>query len=120
MRIVVALARMAAEPWQQAIDEARRALGVAAEIEPWSGRATAARYALVWQPPAELFQHERDLRVVFNLGAGVEALLAQTALPPQLPVVRLVDAGMATLIAGYVCFSVSRLTRGLHRFRGAP
>ncbi len=118
MRIVVALARMAAEPWQQAIDEALRALGVAAEIEPWSGRATAARYALVWQPPAELFQHERDLRVVFNLGAGVEALLAQTALPPQLPVVRLVDAGMATVMAEYVCFAIARITRGLHRFGG--
>jgi len=54
---------------------------VAAEIEVWAGSATAARYALVWQPPAELFALERDLRVMFNLGAGVEALLAQAALP---------------------------------------
>ena len=78
--------------------------------------AIGARYALVWLPPAELFEVERDLEVVFNLGAGVDRLLANAVVPERLPIVRLVDAGMAVRMAEYVCFAIARTTRGLERF----
>ena len=36
---------------------------------------SGAEAALVWRPPAELFAHEQGIRTLFNLGAGVDALL---------------------------------------------
>ena len=70
----------------------------------------------MWLPPAELFEVEHDLQVVFNLGAGVDRLLANAVVPERLPIVRLVDAGMAARMAEYVCFAIARATRGLERF----
>ncbi|MBC7982571.1 MAG: glyoxylate/hydroxypyruvate reductase A, partial [Candidatus Obscuribacterales bacterium] len=107
-------------PWQNGITRAFSDAGVVAEVVAWDSRqprsAIGARYALVWLPTAELFEVERDLEVVFNLGAGVDRLLANAVVPARLPIVRLVDAGMAVRMAEYACFSIARATRGLERF----
>jgi glyoxylate/hydroxypyruvate reductase A len=47
------------------------------------------------------------LQTLFNIGAGVDALL-QLRLPPSLSVVRLDDAGMSVQMAEYVCHAVIR------------
>ncbi len=103
-------------PWQNGITRAFSEAGLAAEVVPWERTAIGARYALVWLPPAELFEVEHDVEVVFNLGAGVDRLLANAVVPERLPIVRLVDAGMAVRMAEYVCFAIARVTRGLERF----
>jgi glyoxylate/hydroxypyruvate reductase A len=118
LRIAIALSRMTAEPWREAVAEACAEAGIAADVQLWNGAPLQARYAAVWLPPAELFERERELRVLFNVGAGVEGLLALPSLPPQLPLIRLVDAGMAPKMAEYVCFFIARITRGLDRFGG--
>jgi len=109
---------MNSEAWIPPLREACTAAGVAAQFEVFEGRALGARYAVVWLPPAELFTVESDLRAVFNAGAGVDRLLAMPSLPLGLPVLRLVDAGMAPKMAEYVCFFIARITRGLDRFGG--
>jgi len=118
VRIAVALSSMNSAEWIAPLREACSAAGVAASIEPFEGRPLDARYAVVWLPPAELFAAEPNLRVLFNAGAGVERLLALPGVPPQLPILRLVDAGMAPKMAEYVCFFIARITRNLHRFGG--
>jgi glyoxylate/hydroxypyruvate reductase A len=118
VRIAVALSSMKSEEWTGPLREACAAAGVAAQFEAWDGRRIDARYAVVWLPPAELFAVEAGLRAVFNAGAGVERLLAMPGLPANLPIVRLVDAGMAPKMAEYACFYVARITRGLDRFGG--
>ena len=117
-RIAIALTRMTAEPWRDAIAEACAEAGFQADVELWSGKPTGAQYAAVWLPPDEFFRDERDLKVLFNVGAGSEGLLAMPSLPPSLPLLRLVDAGMAPKMAEYVCFFIARITRGLDRFTG--
>jgi glyoxylate/hydroxypyruvate reductase A len=89
-------------------------------LQPWRERPIGARYAIVWLPPAALFAAEPDLRAVFNLGAGVDALIARGVVPAGVPIVRLVDAGMGAKVAEYVCFAVARITRGLQRFAPPP
>lgn len=118
VRIAVALSSMNSAEWLAPLREACAAAGVPALIEPFEGKPVDARYAVVWLPPAELFAVERNLRVLFNAGAGVERLLALPGVPEQLPILRLVDAGMAPKMAEYVCFYIARITRGLHRFGG--
>ena len=57
--------------------------------------AKGVDYALVWKPTPEVFDRVRVRRAIFNLGAGVDSLLAVHTLPDDVPVVRLEDAGMA-------------------------
>lgn len=71
-------------------------------------------YALVWKPDPEAFRRVRVRRAIFNLGAGVDALLAVPTLPPAVPIVRLEDAGMAEQMAEYAALAV------LREFRDAP
>jgi glyoxylate/hydroxypyruvate reductase A len=118
VRVAVALANMNPEAWIAPLRETCAAAGVAAQFDVFDGRPLGARYAVVWLPPEELFTVESGLRAVFNVGAGVERLLALPSLPPNLPILRLVDAGMAPKMAEYVCFFVARITRGLDRFGG--
>ena len=106
------------QPWldgfAQALPEAR--------LSVWAqGAAQDADYAVVWQPPAEMLRGRTDLRAVFNLGAGVDAILglrAQSpdAIPEGLPIVRLDDAGMAAQMGEYVTHAVLRFFRRLDEY----
>jgi glyoxylate/hydroxypyruvate reductase len=88
-----------------------------ADLREWQpGDRAPADFAVVWRPPRELFEGRTDLRAVFNLGAGVDAILALEhanpgALPRQAQLVRLEDSGMAPQMAEYVTHAVLRYMR---------
>lgn len=90
-----------------------------AEIIVWKPDmpATDADYAIVWQPPQALFETERRLKAVFNLGAGIDGLLRLPNLPQGIPVVRLEDAGMSVQMAEYVAYYVIEASRDLALYR---
>ncbi len=90
-----------------------------AEVIVWQddGRSHDAEYAVVWHPPAALFARERNLKALFNLGAGVDGLLALNALPADLPVIRLEDAGMSVQMAEFVIHQVVERTRDMAVYR---
>jgi glyoxylate/hydroxypyruvate reductase A len=95
-------------------DEWRRALAAAlpdAAIAVWPDAPAAPDYALVWKPPADFFARVRPAKAIFNLGAGVNALLDAPSLPDGVPVIRLEDAGMAVQMAEYVTLAVLRAYR---------
>ena len=62
---------------------------------------------MVWAPPQAFFDQQTALKAVFNIGAGVDALM-KLRLPAGVPVVRLDDAGMSVQMAEYVCHAVIR------------
>ncbi len=66
-----------------------------------------ADYAVVWAPPQAFIDSQQSLKAIFNIGAGVDALM-KLRLPAGVPVVRLDDAGMAVQMAEYVCHAVIR------------
>ncbi|WP_459618081.1 2-hydroxyacid dehydrogenase [Bordetella sp. 2513F-2] len=84
-----------------------------AEVVMWrpGQEPVDAEVAVVWNPPAALFERERKLRVAFNLGAGVDALFRLPTLPADLPIVRLEDAGMAVQMAEYAAWALVRASR---------
>ena len=88
-----------------------------ADVREWQpGDDAPADFAVVWQPPRELLAARAGLRAVFNLGAGVDAILAQErASPGTLPrgalLVRLEDSGMAQQMSEYVMHAVLRYQR---------
>ncbi|MEO1102427.1 MAG: glyoxylate/hydroxypyruvate reductase A [Pseudomonadota bacterium] len=63
------------------------------------------RYALTWKPPEGLLRSLPNLEVVFNLGAGVDAVLSDPDLP-NVPLVRLVDDNLADRMAEWVTLQV--------------
>lgn len=75
------------------------------------GPAIGAEIAVVWQPPADIFQREPGLRAVFNLGAGVDALLRLPGLSKNVAIVRLEDGGMAVQMAEYAIYALTRASR---------
>lgn len=73
-------------------------------------------YLAAWQPPPELLTQLPRLKGIVNLGAGVDALLNNPALPAGVPIVKLRDAGMARLIADYVRYGVLYYQRDFDRY----
>jgi len=69
------------------------------------------RYALTWKPPEGLLPALPNLEVIFNLGAGVDAVLSDPELP-DLPLVRLVDENLADRMAEWVTLQVLAHHRG--------
>jgi glyoxylate/hydroxypyruvate reductase A len=108
MRVLFAYPNEVADPWLVAL---RLALpDIAFSVWNPSGPPVGADAALVWRPPKALFEQEPTLKVIFNLGAGVDALLA-TDIPAAIRIVRLEDAGMALQMAEYAAFALARLSR---------
>jgi len=103
MKITFCCTDTKAEPWLAGL---RAALPVA-QVDVWQPGAPAADHAVVWAPPQQFFDEQPQLKGVFNIGAGVDALL-KLRLPPQAVVVRLDDAGMSVQMAEYVCHAVIR------------
>jgi glyoxylate/hydroxypyruvate reductase A len=85
-----------------------------AEVRVWTpGLAWRADYATLWHPAGEVLAGQTGLKAVFNLGAGVEALLSRITLPPGVPLIRLEDAGMGRQMGEYVTWAVLRYFRRL-------
>jgi glyoxylate/hydroxypyruvate reductase A len=103
MRIAVCLTDNRPEPWIASL----QAELPQAHIEAWSPGLAPVDHAVVWAPPQQLLDEQPQLRGLFNIGAGVDALL-KLRLPPQTRVVRLDDAGMSVQMAEYVCHALIR------------
>jgi glyoxylate/hydroxypyruvate reductase len=70
-----------------------------------AGNPEDVHYAAVWKPaPGELAAFP-NLRVIFNLGAGVDALMADKSLP-QVPLVRVVVGDFTARMTEYVVLHV--------------
>lgn len=102
------------EPWLLGL---RNALPQA-RVSLWQSGDEAADYAVVWSPPQQFFDEQVQLKAVFNIGAGVDALL-KLRWPPTAKLVRLEDAGMAVQMAEYVCQAVIRHFRELDAIESA-
>ncbi|MFT6591245.1 MAG: glyoxylate/hydroxypyruvate reductase A, partial [Rhodoferax sp.] len=91
------------EPWLTGLQQALPG----AQVSLWQAGAPPADHAVVWAPSQQFFDEQPQLKGVFNIGAGVDALL-KLRLSPQAVVVRLDDAGMSVQMAEYVCHAVIR------------
>lgn len=108
MRILFSASQGKAAPWLESL----RAALPGAEVEEWRPGAAPADHAMVWAPPQQLFDEQPGLKGIFNMGAGVDALL-KLKLPQGAVLVRLDDAGMSVQMAEYVCHALIRHFREL-------
>jgi len=100
--------------WSAALKAAMPGLEV--RISPELGDPADIESALVWKaPPGELAALP-NLKLITNLGAGVDPILADETIPKHIPVARLGDAVMAQMMAQFVTFAVLRHYRGIARY----
>jgi glyoxylate/hydroxypyruvate reductase len=86
--------------------------------DPDAGDPADVHYALVWLPPTGFFARFPNLKLVTNLGAGIDSLVGRSDLVP-VPICRLSDPGMVRLMTSYVVFAVTRYARDIPVFEQA-
>ena len=69
------------------------------------------KYAIVWKPTQAVFERFPNLTTLLNLGAGVDAILNNDAVPKHLAIYRIEDGGMAAQMNQYFSYFL------LHYFR---
>lgn len=68
-------------------------------------------FAVIWQPPINFFDGLHNLQAIFSIAAGVDHVLEHPGLPENVPIVRLLDAGMGEKMAEYVLYGVLHAQR---------
>jgi glyoxylate/hydroxypyruvate reductase A len=92
-----------AQKWRDAVAVQLRD----AQVDIWQpGVDWSADYAIGWAPSPEFFASQTRLRAFFTTGAGVEHVIHNPKLPPDLPIVRVEDAGMGPQMVDYCRYEV--------------
>ncbi|VVN59544.1 Glyoxylate/hydroxypyruvate reductase A [Pseudomonas fluorescens] len=83
---------------------------------PDIGDPADIEYLAAWQAPDDVAQLLPNLKVLFALSAGVDQL-DLSRLPPELPVVRLLDPGITRGMCEYASWAVLSVHRDMLRYR---
>jgi glyoxylate/hydroxypyruvate reductase A len=112
MRILLYRGDGVVEPWVREFE------GVMPQVEAVTWKEgqvlPPCDYAVLWNPALGLLEQLAQLaqlRAIFLMGAGVDALLKFGEALPDVPLVRLGDAGMGVQMAEYVTHAVLRYFR---------
>jgi len=95
---------------------ARRAPEIDFRIWPDVGDPAQVRFLAAWEPPDDLAKRFPNLSVLFSSGAGVDQF-DFAALPPELPIVRMVEPGIVRGMVEYVTHAVLDLHRDMPAYR---
>jgi glyoxylate/hydroxypyruvate reductase len=97
------------EPWArdfaQALPQAETVVWQEGQLLP------PCDYAVLWAPSPALLDQLAHVKAIFLMGAGVDAILKFGDALPDVPVIRLGDAGMGEQMAEYVAYAVLRYFR---------
>lgn len=72
----------------------------------------SARFAVIWRPAPGALAGFTKIEALLSLGAGVDTILRAPELPPDLPVIRMVDEALTQGMREYVLLHVLRYHRG--------
>jgi glyoxylate/hydroxypyruvate reductase len=79
------------------------------DVRSWPdkiGNTAEIDYAAAWLPPANVLKGLPNLKVIFSLGAGVDAILKDPTLPPGIPIVRVNEPDLTGRMTEYVVLHV--------------
>ena len=94
---------------------AQHAPDIQLHLWPDIGEADQVEILVAWQPPANILATFPNLKVLFSVGAGADQF-DLSALPPDLPVVRMIEPGLTQGMVEYITFSVIGLHRDMPRY----
>ncbi len=102
------------QDWLAAFAELMPELEV--RVHPDLGDVTEIDYALAWKPPPGLLASLPNLRAILSLGAGIDNIVSDPALP-AVPLARMIDDGLTEGMTEYVVLHVLRYHRDLDGYR---
>lgn len=73
--------------------------------------------ALLWQHPPGYLKTFPNLKLISSLGAGVDHILSDSAVPKEMPIVRIVDEKLTWSMTNYVIMGVLNFHRQLTRYQ---
>ncbi|UQR62077.1 glyoxylate/hydroxypyruvate reductase A [Bradyrhizobium sp. C-145] len=94
---------------------AERAPDLPFRLWPDIGNPADISYLVAWVPPEDIATTFPNLELVFSVGAGVDQFDA-TKLPAHIPLVRMLEPGIAETMVEYVTMAVLGLHRDLLHF----
>ncbi|CAN1500299.1 SerA Phosphoglycerate dehydrogenase and related dehydrogenases [Rhabdaerophilaceae bacterium] len=102
MALLIAVGGWTSDEW---VERFRQSSGAIAVLDAHQTYDPAAiHYAAVWKPEPGLLARLPNLRAIFNLGAGVDALLADATLP-HVPLCRTVNSDLTARMTEYVAMN---------------
>ncbi|WP_058962115.1 2-hydroxyacid dehydrogenase [Type-E symbiont of Plautia stali] len=99
--------------WQRWLAE--HAPDVQMHIWPDIGDASEVEFLIAWQPPEAVMTTFPNLKALLSVGAGADQF-DLSLLPPELPVVRMIEPGLTQGMVEYVTFAVLGLHRDMPRY----
>jgi glyoxylate/hydroxypyruvate reductase len=75
-------------------------------VWPDMGNVDDVHYVAAWLPPANVVKSLPNLKVIFSLGAGVDAILSDPSLPQDKPIVRVNDPDLTMRMSEHVVLQV--------------
>ena len=109
--LLFAAPRVDPDPWLA--DIRKRWPELTIRIWPDVPDLNAIEVALAWGMQPQFWSRLPNLKAILSLGAGVDQLLAEPTLAPNVHVVRLVDDTMAKAMSRYVVHAVLHHTLGM-------
>lgn len=91
--------------WRAAMDKVAPTL----DIRVWPdgvGNAADIEFTAAWLPPPNVVNSLPNLKVIFSLGAGVDAILKDPTLPANVPIVRVNDPDLTGRMTEYIVLQV--------------
>jgi glyoxylate/hydroxypyruvate reductase len=75
-------------------------------VWPDMGDVAEVHYAAAWLPPTGVVKSLPNLKVIFSLGAGVDAILSDQSLPQKTPIVRVNDPDLTMRMSEHIVMHV--------------
>jgi glyoxylate/hydroxypyruvate reductase len=113
MSLLIAVSGWDPAPWRRRLEALLPSHSIATLGEPFD--RASIRYALSWRHPAGALKDLPNLRAIVSLGAGVDHLFADPALPDK-PIVRVVDPDLTDRMSEWVLMHALVHLRQLRRY----
>jgi glyoxylate/hydroxypyruvate reductase A len=117
LKTILVLLRSNVEQWTRLLQAALPDHRIIADLAA-AGDA-AVPYAVVGKPAPGVLAAIPGLEVLFSVNAGIEGLLESGEVPPGLPIVRMVDEGLAEGMLEWVLATTLAWHRNLFDYRAA-
>lgn len=88
---------------------AMRKVAPGLDVRAWpdqAGNISDIEYTAAWLPPPNFVRSLPNLKVIFSLGAGVDAILRDPTLPADTPIVRVNDPDLTGRMTEYIVLHV--------------